>query len=129
LRNLILVDGFKVVAVADTSEVSLQRVRAILEEDIPDQNVEIFSDFTKLIAHPAVDCIIVATPNFHHINVLRKAIPANKHILCEKPDQWSAGLAVGYRGSRLYNTCLHTHTDTSVNQLSELHAWVNQDVT
>jgi len=32
-----------------------------------------------------VDAIVVCTPNFQHIEVLRLAIPTGKHILCEKP--------------------------------------------
>eukprot|EP00408_Alexandrium_pacificum_P009779 CAMPEP_0171218944 /NCGR_PEP_ID=MMETSP0790-20130122/33462_1 /TAXON_ID=2925 /ORGANISM="Alexandrium catenella, Strain OF101" /LENGTH=472 /DNA_ID=CAMNT_0011684781 /DNA_START=69 /DNA_END=1487 /DNA_ORIENTATION=- len=45
----------------------------------------IFEDYGDLLACNSVEAILVCTPNFSHIDVLRRAIPTGKHILCEKP--------------------------------------------
>ena len=34
---------------------------------------------------PDLDALVIATPNFHHIDVLRPALETGKPILCEKP--------------------------------------------
>lgn len=39
----------------------------------------------ELLGMDTVDAVLIATPNYHHIEVLRHAIPAGKSILCEKP--------------------------------------------
>jgi predicted dehydrogenase len=45
----------------------------------------VYADDAGLLASDSVDAIIVATPNYLHIDVLRRAIPSDKHVLCEKP--------------------------------------------
>ena len=47
--------------------------------------VEAVDDFEKLLGDPDLDALVIATPNFHHINVLRPALETGKPILCEKP--------------------------------------------
>ena len=44
-----------------------------------------FSDYHALLAHPGVDAVIIATPNFVHAPIAQAAIAAGKHVLCEKP--------------------------------------------
>lgn len=43
------------------------------------------TDWKDVIADPAVDLVIVATPNFTHAEIAIAAAKAGKHILCEKP--------------------------------------------
>ena len=47
--------------------------------------VEAVDDFEKLLGDPDLDALVIATPNFHHIDVLRPALETGKPILCEKP--------------------------------------------
>jgi predicted dehydrogenase len=44
-----------------------------------------FADYRSAIADPAVDAVIIATPNFMHPPIAQAAIAAGKHVLCEKP--------------------------------------------
>ena len=46
------------------------------------QNV--FTSFEEVCADPAVDIIYISTPHNTHIQFLRKALAAGKHVLCEK---------------------------------------------
>src|SRR5690349_557742 len=43
------------------------------------------SDYHDLLADPAVEAVIVATPTDTHATVMADAARAGKHILCEKP--------------------------------------------
>lgn len=43
------------------------------------------SDWQDIIAHPEVEAITIATPNHRHLEIIRAAAAAGKHILCEKP--------------------------------------------
>lgn len=42
-------------------------------------------DAPSVIAHPAVDCIYIATPPDSHLPLLRQAVAARKAVFCEKP--------------------------------------------
>lgn len=44
----------------------------------------VYGTFDELVADPDVDAVYIATPHNTHINYLRKALPAGKHVLCEK---------------------------------------------
>lgn len=43
------------------------------------------TDYRELLADPAVDAVVVATPTATHARLLREAVSAGKHVLCEKP--------------------------------------------
>ena len=75
--------GAEVVAVADTNEGSLSAAKALLEGE--STKCRFTESFEEVLEDPEVDAVLIATPNFHHVRVLRKAIPAGKSILCEKP--------------------------------------------
>jgi predicted dehydrogenase len=46
-----------------------------------------------LLADPAVDAVVVATPNAHHHDAVLAALAAGKHVLCEKPMALDLGQA------------------------------------
>lgn len=41
--------------------------------------------FERLVADPAIDVVYVTTPHAQHFEVMRAAVQAGKHVLCEKP--------------------------------------------
>ena len=43
------------------------------------------SGYQQLFADPRVDVVYVATPHAQHFEVVRAALDAGKHVLCEKP--------------------------------------------
>jgi predicted dehydrogenase len=43
------------------------------------------SDWREVIAHPDVEAVTIATPNHLHLEIVRAAASAGKHVLCEKP--------------------------------------------
>jgi len=47
--------------------------------------VEKFNDYHDLLGARGVDVVIIATPNFLHVEMTLAALAAGKHVLCEKP--------------------------------------------
>jgi predicted dehydrogenase len=43
------------------------------------------TEWEQVIAHPAVEVVNIASPNFLHLEMVQAAAAAGKHILCEKP--------------------------------------------
>jgi predicted dehydrogenase len=44
-----------------------------------------FSDYNSIINDPDIDVIHICTPNNLHFEISKKAIKAEKHVICEKP--------------------------------------------
>jgi len=85
IRNISLLgETFAVVAaIADPHGNSRQEA---FNELGPMRNqCQIFENYEDLLDSQQIDAVVICTPNFTHVEVLRRAIPTNKHILCEKP--------------------------------------------
>jgi len=80
VRNLQLVPGAEVVAYADPS--SEQRWWT---EQLLGPGPRACADHRELLADPAVDAVVVASPNHTHAAVLEDVFDSGKHVLCEKP--------------------------------------------
>jgi predicted dehydrogenase len=80
IQNFNLLDGACVTALADSDADMLKK-----SADMCDTNPHVTADYETLLADDSLDALVIATPNFHHINVLRDALGAGKPILCEKP--------------------------------------------
>jgi len=46
---------------------------------------KVYANYEELLAAKDIDAVIIATADFHHATMLRKAILAGKHTYCEKP--------------------------------------------
>jgi len=80
IRNLALVPGVEVTAIADSDATSHNWGRIAVGRD-----VEIYQDYRELLRHARVDAVVVATPNFTHHDVLRAIFETRVHALIEKP--------------------------------------------
>ena len=49
------------------------------------KGVKFYGDYKELLADPAVDAVIVATPHYLHPVIAIEALRAGKHVLTEKP--------------------------------------------
>ncbi|HEX8645243.1 MAG TPA: Gfo/Idh/MocA family oxidoreductase [Allosphingosinicella sp.] len=58
-------------------------IKAVAELDLA--GVAGYGDAAGLIADPAIDLIVVATPNLTHFPLARAALEAGKHVVVEKP--------------------------------------------
>jgi predicted dehydrogenase len=71
--------GVHVVAICDTYHAALRRGGT----DAP--TAQKYEDYTKLLADPNVQAVIIATPTGTHKEIALAAIAAGKHVYCEAP--------------------------------------------
>lgn len=45
----------------------------------------VYTDFSRMLADPAVEMVYIALPNSLHYTYAKAALAAGKHVLCEKP--------------------------------------------
>lgn len=100
IESILALDNTSVVAIADTDAGSRAEGRAHAGADCA-----VYEDYRDLLADERVDAVVVVTPNFTHIDVMKDVIAAGKHVLCEKPLCTTAAdcntlieLTVGYDG-------------------------------
>ena len=46
---------------------------------------ECTTDWHAVISHPEVQVVNIASPNYLHLEMVREAAAAGKHVFCEKP--------------------------------------------
>jgi predicted dehydrogenase len=78
-RNLEAQEGCRVVEIADTSEARLTQAR----KQYP--GVEVMNDAETVLEGSGNDAVVIATPLGSHHDLVRRALLAGKHVLCEKP--------------------------------------------
>ena len=69
-------DEIEVTAVCDIDQEQLK--------DAPD-GAEVYSDAEEMLQHADVDTVIISVPNTLHLEMVKLAARARKHIICEKP--------------------------------------------
>ena len=80
IENLRAMGGTEVTAVADPTRASREQAVALL-----DGKVQVFERHADLLASGLCDAVVIASPNFTHIEVMRDALATDLHILVEKP--------------------------------------------
>ncbi|MGI9457759.1 MAG: Gfo/Idh/MocA family protein [Aeoliella sp.] len=73
-------DDMEVVAACDVYEPYLQRAKERLGN-----KVELYGDFRKIIEHPGIDAVVIATPDHWHAIQTIDACNAGKDVYVEKP--------------------------------------------
>lgn len=79
-ENLKHIDGAHVVAVSDPNEGSIARAKELLGS-----NLKTYRDHRELLESKEIDAVIIATPNFTHVDVLKDALQTELAIFIEKP--------------------------------------------
>ena len=80
-RNLVKLDGVKMVAACDTKPDRLDQALSVAARDNPTG----FSDYRKLLERKDIDAVFIATPCDLHAEMAIAALQAGKHVYCEKP--------------------------------------------
>lgn len=68
----------------DPEPLSIENAK-IAHAKYSDEPLKVYSSLEEACTDPAVDGIIICTPNYTHIDVVRVAAESGKHILVEKP--------------------------------------------
>ena len=69
----------------DPSPYSVSQALKMFRGLYPDTEVKVYEDLASACHDPEVDGLIICTPNYTHIQVVREAVRSGKHILMEKP--------------------------------------------
>ncbi len=78
-RALVEVDAVALRAIADPSTAALERAGR------RNPSARLLTDWRDVIADPAVDAVVIATPVSTHFDIALAALKAGKHVLVEKP--------------------------------------------
>lgn len=81
IRNVAALPGAEVVAICDPNDEPLSWARRELDGRAVDE----FRDHRDLLAAGRVDAVVVASPNFTHVDVLRDVLSTEIPVLVEKP--------------------------------------------
>ena len=82
IRNLKKISDVNITAIADPNEYSRQwGMKACGDSFKPQQ----YNDYKELLKREDIDVVVVASPNFTHIDVMRDIFDTDKHVLLEKP--------------------------------------------
>lgn len=79
VRNFATNSKTRVTCVADLSSARLERVTALYPQ------IRVTQSAADLIADPAIDAVVIATPVSTHFEIAMSALKAGKHVLVEKP--------------------------------------------
>jgi predicted dehydrogenase len=80
IENIRAMPAAKVTAIADTHAPSIAAALALMPEPVPT-----FDSAKGLLDSGLCDAVVIATPNFTHIDMMREALASDLHILIEKP--------------------------------------------
>jgi myo-inositol 2-dehydrogenase / D-chiro-inositol 1-dehydrogenase len=83
ILNIIAMDACVVTALFDTDAGSLAAATGLLGGAA--QAPKVFASAQELLSSGLCDAVVIGTPNFTHIDLMRLALPADVHILVEKP--------------------------------------------
>lgn len=82
IRTLNEIDTCAVGAVCDISH---EKMKALRDEKLIDENVKCFSDYRELISSGLCDCVAIVTPHPVHLEIALAAFKAGLHVMCDKP--------------------------------------------
>jgi myo-inositol 2-dehydrogenase/D-chiro-inositol 1-dehydrogenase len=71
--------------VFDPNPGSIAMAKASFEQSAPGQELVVYDSLEAACNDPAVDGLIISTPNYTHLDVLKVAANSGKHIFLEKP--------------------------------------------
>ena len=78
--NLSFIEGATVTAISDPDEGSRNLAQSQINHPI-----EVFTDHNQLLNSGLVDAVIIATPNYTHVDILKDALATSLHVFIEKP--------------------------------------------
>lgn len=69
----------------DTNPGSIELAQRTFAQFNPHQQLVVYDSLEAACNDPAADALIITTPNYTHLDILREALKSGKHIFLEKP--------------------------------------------
>ncbi|HIG72392.1 MAG TPA: Gfo/Idh/MocA family oxidoreductase [Myxococcales bacterium] len=83
IRNILEISNAVITGIADPNETS--RRFGALACSASNEAPAVFEDYRDLLHSGKVDAVVIASPNFTHIDVMRDVFETDLHVLLEKP--------------------------------------------
>ena len=80
IENIKTIDGAEITAISDLVAESRNQAAAILNDDLA-----VFTDHNDLLNSGKVDAVVIATPNYTHVDILQDALATDLAVFVEKP--------------------------------------------
>ncbi len=71
--------------VYDPQPLSIEQAKKVFSNCSSGEDLMVYQSLQEACNDPEVDGLIICTPNYTHLDVVKEAIPSGKHILLEKP--------------------------------------------
>ena len=71
--------------VFDPNRLSVEYAKRAYQQFVPHGELVVYETLEKACNDPQVDGLIISTPNYTHIDIVRQAVKSGKHIFLEKP--------------------------------------------
>lgn len=71
--------------VYDASPLSIKNAKQMFETNFPNNSLVEYESLDAVCNAPKIDGLIICTPNYTHLDVVKAAVKSGKHILLEKP--------------------------------------------
>lgn len=101
IHNTLLLGRARIAGVYDPAPESVRHALRVFERRGGDETPKVYDSLADACADPATDALIVATPNYTHLDVLRDVVGSGKAIFLEKPI--ATTVADAYEVCRLAN--------------------------
>lgn len=75
----------RVLSVCDVIRERRTKAQEMVNTTYGDSSCRAVEDFREIIADPAVDAVVISTPDHWHVPMSLMALAAGKHVFCEKP--------------------------------------------
>ena len=75
----------KIKGVYDPNPKSVESAQRLFSRLFPKESLTVYESLEAASDDPQVDGLIICTPNYTHIDVVREVVKSGKHILLEKP--------------------------------------------
>ncbi|MBB6428925.1 Gfo/Idh/MocA family protein [Algisphaera agarilytica] len=75
----------RVVMVCDAHMGKARQAQQIVNERYGNTDCQAVQDFREVLADPAIDAVVISTPDHWHVTMSLMAMRAGKHVFCEKP--------------------------------------------
>jgi len=85
IRNTLYEGRGTIKGIFDTNAGSIEAAKKDYNEFVHDRELIVYPSLQEACSDPEVDGLIISTPNFSHINIIREVAQFGKHILLEKP--------------------------------------------
>lgn len=85
MRVIMLEGRASVYGIYDTNQNSIKQAKDMFAKLYPDIELKVYESLEEACNEPEVDGLVICTPNFSHIDVVKTAVKSGKHILMEKP--------------------------------------------